>query len=64
MSGKEIKAYIAKVDDIYYNVIVLDENGNAIGYNDIIDDVMYEFNKLEEFKIGCGMVKAYYSIKR
>ena len=63
MSGKEIKAYIARVDDIYYNVIVLDENGNAIGYNDIIDDVMYEFTKIEEFNIGCGMVKAYYSIK-
>lgn len=64
MSGKDVKAYIAKMDDIYYNVIVVNEKGVEIGYDDIEDDVMYEFNKLEEFKIGCGMVKAYYSIKR
>ena len=40
MSGKEIKAYIAKVDDIYYNVIVVNEKGVEIGYDDIEDDVI------------------------
>lgn len=64
MSGKEIKVYVSERDDIYYNIIIVDENGNAIGYNDIIDDEMYEFTKIEEFNIGCGMVKAYYSIKK
>ena len=64
MSGKDVKAYIAKMDDIYYNIIVVNENGIEIDFNDIEDDVIYEFSKMEEFKIGCGMVKAYYSIKR
>ena len=64
MNGKEIKEYITSIDDIEYNVTVFDECGNEINFNDIQDDVIYEFNKIGEFKIGSGIVKAYYSIKK
>ena len=26
MSGKEIKVYVSERDDIYYNIIIVDEN--------------------------------------
>jgi hypothetical protein len=63
MSGKEIKDYIFKKDDIYYNIIVLDETGKKWKFNEIEDDTEYDFIKMDEFKIGVGMVVAYYRIK-
>ena len=62
MSGKEIKDYILKRDDLYYNIVILNENKERIKFNDIIDDIKYNFTKMEEYKIGCGMVMAYYNI--
>lgn len=63
MSGKEIKVYISERDDIYYNIIIVDENKKQLSFNDIDDNVIYDFEKIEDFVIGSGMVVAYYSIK-
>ena len=63
MSGKEIKDYILNKDDLYYNIVVVDENKNNWKFEDIKDNTNYEFTKLEEYVIGCGMVLAYYLIK-
>lgn len=63
MSGKEIKVYVSERDDIYYNIIIVDENKKQLSFNDINDNVMYDFEKIEDFVIGSGMVVAYYSIK-
>lgn len=63
MSGKEIKVYVSERDDIYYNIIIVDENKKQLSFNDINDNVIYEFEKIEDFVIGSGMVVAYYSIK-
>ena len=64
MSGKEIKLYVTNKDDLYYNIIIVDENQNKIAFEDIEDDVQYDFDKIDDFVIGCGMVMAYYSIKK
>jgi hypothetical protein len=63
MSGKEIKIYVSERDDIYYNIIIVDENKKQLSFNDINDNVIYDFEKIEDFVIGSGMVVAYYSIK-
>jgi hypothetical protein len=63
MSGKEIKVYVSERDDIYYNIIIVDENKKQLSFNDIDDNVIYDFEKIEDFVIGSGMVVAYYSIK-
>jgi hypothetical protein len=63
MSGKEIKDFIIKKDDLYYNIVVVDENKNNLKFDDINDNSYYEFTKLEEYVIGSGMVLAYYLIK-
>lgn len=63
MSGKEIKDYILNRDDLYYNIVVVDENKNKWKFEDIKDETNYEFTKIEEFIIGSGMVLAYYLIK-
>ena len=63
MSGKEIKDFIIKKDDLYYNIVVVDENKNNWKFEDIKDNTNYEFTKLEEYVIGCGIVLAYYLIK-
>lgn len=64
MSGKEIKLYVTNKDDLYYNIIIVDENQNKIAFEDIDDDALYDFDKIDDFVIGCGMVMAYYSIKK
>lgn len=63
MSGKEIKDYILEKDDIYYNIVILNESNEIVKFDDIIDERIYEFIKLEELTIGSGMVLAYYQIK-
>lgn len=63
MSGKEIKDYILKKDDLYYNIVVIDENKNNWKFEDIKDNTNYEFTKLDEYIIGSGMILAYYLIK-
>ena len=63
MSGKEIKDYILERDDIYYNIVIVDEKGNRLSFDDIQDNVIYQFHKQEELTIGCGLVMAYYKIK-
>lgn len=63
MSGKEIKVYVSERDDIYYNIIIVDENKKQLSFNDINDNVIYDFEKIEDFVIGSGMVVAYYSLK-
>lgn len=63
MSGKEIKVYVSERDDIYYNIIIVDENKKQLSFNDINDNVIYDFEKIEDFVIGSGMVVAYYLIK-
>ena len=63
MSGKEIKDYIINNDDIYYNIIVLDDFGNKWKFTDINDDTDYDFVKIDEMIIGSGMLMAYYRIK-
>ena len=63
MSGKEIKDYILEKDDIYYNIVVIDENNNKLSFDDIEDNKDYQFTKQEELKIGYGMIMAYYLIK-
>lgn len=63
MSGKEIKVYVSERDDIYYNIIIVDENKKQLSLNDIDDNVIYDFEKIEDFAIGSGMVVAYYLIK-
>jgi hypothetical protein len=63
MSGKEIKDYILKKDDLYYNIVVVDENKNNWKFEDIKDNTNYEFTKLDEYVIGSGMILAYYLIK-
>lgn len=64
MSGKEIKNYVTNKDDIYYNIIIIDENKKNLTFNDIDNDTLYDFVKMDEMVIGCGMVVAYYSIKK
>lgn len=64
MSGKEIKNYVTNKDDIYYNIIIIDENKNNLTFDDIDNDTLYDFVKMDEMAIGCGMVVAYYSIKK
>jgi hypothetical protein len=63
MSGKEIKDYILEKDDIYYNIVILNETNKVIKFDDIINERIYDFIKLEELTIGSGMVLAYYQIK-
>lgn len=63
MSGKEIKDYILKKDDIYYNIVILNEENKTVKLEDIKDNTVYEFTKMEELIIGSGMVLAYYLIK-
>jgi hypothetical protein len=63
MSGKEIKDYILEKDDIYYNIVILNETNEIIKFDDIINERIYDFIKLEELTIGSGMVLAYYQIK-
>ena len=63
MSGKEIKDYILEKDDIYYNIVILNEKNEVVKFDEIVDDTIYEFIKLEELTIGSGMVLAYYQIK-
>lgn len=64
MSGKEIKIYVSERDDIYYNIIIVNENNEQMSFKDIDDNVIYDFEKIEDFVIGSGMVVAYYSIKK
>lgn len=64
MSGKEIKNYVTNKDDIYYNIIIIDENKNNLTFDDIDNNTLYDFVKMDEMTIGCGMVVAYYSIKK
>lgn len=64
MSGKEIKNYVTNRDDIYYNIIIIDENKNNLTFDDIDNDTLYDFVKMDEMVIGCGMIVAYYSIKK
>lgn len=63
MSGKEIKDYILKKDDIYYNIVVLNKENKTIKLDDIDDNTIYEFTQMEELTIGSGMILAYYLIK-
>lgn len=63
MSGLEIKNYIANMDDVCYHIVVVDENGRKIYLNDIDDNTIYKFEKIDELIIGSGMLKVYYSIK-
>lgn len=63
MSGKEIKDYILKKDDIYYNIVVLNKENKTIKLDDIDDNTIYEFTKIDEYIIGSGMILAYYLIK-
>jgi hypothetical protein len=62
MSGKEIKEYVIKHDDIYYNIIIIDKSNEKINFTDIKDNIDYEFVKLDEMIIGSGMILAYYKI--
>ena len=62
MSGKEIKEYVIKHDDIYYNIIIIDKSNEKIKFTDIKDNIDYEFVKLDEMIIGSGMILAYYKI--
>ena len=39
MSGKEIKVYVSERDDIYYNIIIVDENKKQLSFNEIDDSV-------------------------
>ena len=64
MSGQEIKKYVLNKDDIYYNIIIVDENQKKLSFEDIEDESLYDFEKIDDFVIGCGMVIAYYSIKK
>ena len=45
MSGKEIKVYVSERDDIYYNIIIIDDNKKQLSFNDIDDNVIYDFEK-------------------
>ena len=51
MSGKEIKVYVSERDDIYYNIIIVDENKKQLSFNEIDDNVIYDFEKIEDFAI-------------
>lgn len=64
MSGLEIKNYIANMDDVCYHIVVVNENGEKIYFNDIDDNTIYTFEKIDELIIGSGMLKVYYSIKK
>ena len=63
LNDDEIKDYILNRDDIYYNIIVIDDEKNKWKFDDIKDETNYEFTKLDEYVIGSGMVLAYYLIK-
>ena len=41
MSGKEIKDYILKKDDLYYNIVVLNEENKTIKLDDIDNNTIY-----------------------
>ena len=62
-SGKEIKNFINENDDIYYNIIIINDKNERVGYNDILDEMLYQFIKEEELKIGCGMTLVNYRLK-
>jgi 5'(3')-deoxyribonucleotidase len=64
MSGEEIKKYVLNKDDIYYNIVILDKNQKELSFNEIDNNVLYDFEKIYDIVIGCGMVTAYYSIKK
>jgi hypothetical protein len=63
MLGKEVKEYIIRKDDIYYNIVLVDEYKNEMSFEDIKDNKNYSFDKIDDFVIGSGMVLAYYSLK-
>lgn len=63
MSGLEIKEYITNMDDVCYHIVVVDENGKRIYFDDINNDTIYNFEKVDELIIGSGMVKVFYMIK-
>lgn len=63
MSGKEIKNYVLNQNDTEYTVIVLNKDGKRVSYNAIKDDVMYNFEKIDELQIGAGMFVAQYLIE-
>ena len=63
MSGKEIKKFVLNQNDTEYTVIVLNKDGKRVSYNAIKDDVMYNFEKIDELQIGAGMFVAQYLIE-
>lgn len=64
MSGKEIKKIVSSQNDLYYNIVIVNNDKKRVNLNSINDNIMYNFEKIDEFQIGCGMVIAYYSIER
>ena len=63
MTGKEIKNFVKTKCDVEYTIIIIDKDKRKVSLNDLNDDTLYNFEKIDEFLIGCGMILAYYSIK-
>ena len=63
MTGKEIKNFVKTKCDVEYTIIIIDKDKRKVSLNDLNDDTLYIFEKIDEFLIGCGMILAYYSIK-
>ena len=64
MSGREIKQYLLKQNDIEYTVKVINKDGKKVTFNAIQDNEMYNFEKIDEIKIGAGMIIAQYLITK
>ena len=63
MTGKEIKNFVKTKCDVEYTIIIIDKDKRKVSLNELNDDTLYNFEKIDEFLIGCGMILAYYSIK-
>lgn len=63
MTGKEVKNFIKTHCDIEYTIIIVDNDKRKVSVNDLNDDDLYEFEKIDEFLVGSGMILAYFSIK-
>lgn len=64
MSGKEIKRFVSNQNDTEYRVTILNNDDKIVSYNDIKDEEMYNFKKINEIQIGAGMFVAQYLIER
>ena len=64
MTGKEIKNFIKTHCDIEYTIIIIDKDKRKVSVNDLNDDDLYEFEKIDEIQMGAGMFVVYYLIER